>query len=55
MFNFYQNATLTKRMIAQHKLDQCKLTFWFAIKQNDQYVAISNETLSDIITEGMIF
>ena len=55
MFNFYQSATINKHVIAQQKLDQCQLAFWFAIKQNNQYVPISNETLSDIITEGMIF
>lgn len=55
MFNFYQSATLNKRVIEQQKFDQCKLAFWFAIKQNDEYIPISNKTLSDTITEGMIF
>lgn len=54
MFNLYQNAQLTKFMIERQQLDKCQLAFWFCIKQNDEYVAKSRESLSDVISDSTI-
>ncbi len=55
MFNLYQNQRLTKDMIELEQLDKCKLAFWLCIKENENYIRISPESFSSIITESQIF
>jgi len=54
MFNLYQNQQLTKDTIKRDQLDKCQLAFWLCIKQNGNYIPISPESLSCIITESRI-
>ena len=52
MFNLYQNRRLTKAMIECEQLNKCKLAFWLCVKENENYIPISDESLSDTITES---
>ncbi len=54
MFNLYQNQRLTKEMIELEQLDKCKLAFWLCVKENENYIPVSNESFSCIITDGKI-
>ena len=52
MFSLYQNQRLTKQMIEDKQLYKCKLAFWLCVKQDDEFVAVSPESLSSTITES---
>jgi len=54
MFNLYQNQRLTKEMIERDELDKCILAFWLCVKEGENYMPISNESLSRIIKESKI-
>ena len=55
MFNLYQNQRLTKEMIARDQLDKCKLAFWLCVKENESYLSVSPESLSETITESKVY
>jgi hypothetical protein len=54
MFNLYQNQRLTKEMIRREQLDKCQLAFWLCVKEGENYIPVSQESLSCTITESKI-
>lgn len=55
MFNLYQTQRLTKDMIELDQLEKCNLAFWLCIKENENYIPVSKESNSCIITESKIY
>ncbi|UJR37547.1 hypothetical protein I4U23_030248 [Adineta vaga] len=51
MFNLYQNQHLTKDLINREQLEKCQLAFWLCVRQNGNFIRISPDSLSRIITE----
>lgn len=54
LINLYQNSRLTKAKIEQEQLDKCKIAFWICTKEHENYVSISPESLSHVITESKV-
>ncbi len=54
MLQLYQTQRLTKEMIEREQLDKCQLAFWLCVKEGENYIPVSQESLSCIITESKI-
>lgn len=55
MFNFYQNARLTKDRIRRGELEKCRLAFWLSVEHDGKLLPISPESLSNVITESELY